>query len=495
MQAKRREAAERRPVASMFGGIQVNEPDMGRWVRALAASGLDSVQVTLYARQGRWDSPDLWFDTDATHVINEVRAAKHAGLSTSLVLRVALEHSLADNRHLWHGMIWPADDALEDWFVRYTEFVLWGARIAEREAVDLLVIGNELNSMSSTVPVSGLPDLYAYYLDPVRMGRVRQQLVGCASQVDAGSGVAATDLRWLDGGRHTDLDSMLRAQERRQRDWARTIVGAGLSREDLHESGIRLINARRRILESNWRRLIGRARSVYGGPVTYGANFDQFGEVGFWDALDALGVNAYFPLSLWGLEPEHRRRHMRSSWERIAVSVEDIAREADEGGSGLPVFLVEMGWTRKAGSTVRPYSYERVDVLESLATEAEVVSSPPLTCVHWLSQPQDASERVAALEALAEVVADGGFRTLRGFTLWKLSTLREHRTIEPFVAILSGGSWVPEGKKPAGLDASEDELHDREYLAQAVSIARWVRQRETRGLSDAAESTPRTVQR
>ena len=39
-------------------------------------------------------------------------------------------------------------------------------------------------------------------------------------------------------------------------------------------------------------------RAVYKGKLTYAANWDgEFEEVAFWDALDVIGVQAYFPLT------------------------------------------------------------------------------------------------------------------------------------------------------------------------------------------------------
>lgn len=52
-----------------------------------------------------------------------------------------------------------------------------------------------------------------------------------------------------------------------------------------------------------WRRVLAVARQRFGGPVTYGANWDALDGVGFWDAVDVVGVSAYFPLS----DAEHPR--------------------------------------------------------------------------------------------------------------------------------------------------------------------------------------------
>ena len=48
-----------RHIPPMSGGIQVNEPNLDEWVNAVRAAGLDSVQVTLYARQLAWSSSEM----------------------------------------------------------------------------------------------------------------------------------------------------------------------------------------------------------------------------------------------------------------------------------------------------------------------------------------------------------------------------------------------------------------------------------------------------
>jgi len=46
-----------------------------------------------------------------------------------------------------------------------------------------------------------------------------------------------------------------------------------------------------------WFELIRMIRSIYGGKLTYAENWDCFDDVPFWDELDFIGVDGYFPLS------------------------------------------------------------------------------------------------------------------------------------------------------------------------------------------------------
>lgn len=48
--------------------------------------------------------------------------------------------------------------------------------------------------------------------------------------------------------------------------------------------------------EADWRALVSQARRVFTRALTYSAHHESFAELGFWDALDAVGVAAYAPL-------------------------------------------------------------------------------------------------------------------------------------------------------------------------------------------------------
>lgn len=46
-----------------------------------------------------------------------------------------------------------------------------------------------------------------------------------------------------------------------------------------------------------WEQLIRTIRKVYKGKLTYAANWDEYKKLTFWNQLDFIGVDAYFPLS------------------------------------------------------------------------------------------------------------------------------------------------------------------------------------------------------
>lgn len=49
--------------------------------------------------------------------------------------------------------------------------------------------------------------------------------------------------------------------------------------------------------EGRWRSLIAAIREHFHGALTYAANYDEFESIPFWDALDYIGIDAYFSLA------------------------------------------------------------------------------------------------------------------------------------------------------------------------------------------------------
>jgi hypothetical protein len=64
---------------------------------------------------------------------------------------------------------------------------------------------------------------------------------------------------------------------------------------DLFSVGVEL--AKMTPYEAEWRALIARARELYPGPLVYSATQGpEFETIRFWDALDYIGLNEYYPL-------------------------------------------------------------------------------------------------------------------------------------------------------------------------------------------------------
>lgn len=401
-----------------LGGIQVNEPDHAAWVESLRQAGMNTVEVTVYAHQGDWDSDHLWYEEEEPWVVSEIRAAERAGLSTVLILRVALDHAFERNRFLWHGMIMPRTDAqVESWFDQYGAFVTKWARIARDEGVDVLGIASELSALTSTHPVTAIPELEEYYLNAEKQEEHRESLL------EHGDALGDGQLTPAGGESYPSLDGYLDDETATFRRWARQVAWADEEVPTEH------INRRRRLLERQWVELVDAVRRVYPGPLTYAANFDQYRQVGFWGHLDLMGINAYFPLRQRLREvadPEELYPEILAGWRRVLGEIGTFRRE--EGLEDMPVLFTEIGFTSLADSTLAPWAGTGFSVVPAGGEEERLVV--------WGERPKEPRERALALRALAEADSERSDPFLAGLLYWKLSTDPGHREIEPFVLIL-----------------------------------------------------------
>lgn len=97
------------------------------------------------------------------------------------------------------------------------------------------------------------------------------------------------------------------------------------------------------VYEREWRGIIARARRGYTGPLTYAANFGpEFEDLRFWDALDYIGLNNYYPL------PDDLRT------DSVVARVEAVARR-----SGKPVIFTEVGFPSVVGANREPWAEPR----------------------------------------------------------------------------------------------------------------------------------------
>ncbi len=103
--------------------------------------------------------------------------------------------------------------------------------------------------------------------------------------------------------------------------------------------------------EADWRRLIAHVRGVYRGPLTYSANFDTWQGLAFWDALDFIGLSAYFPLSD---RPDPSPEDLRAGWDKALAPLEAASRRYDR-----PVLFTESGFPSVAEAAQAPWRETR----------------------------------------------------------------------------------------------------------------------------------------
>ncbi len=95
---------------------------------------------------------------------------------------------------------------------------------------------------------------------------------------------------------------------------------------DLYCIGTEYRNAAKK-REAFWRKLIKEVREIYDGPVTYAANWDNHERVKFWDALDYIGIDGYFPVSK---EQEPSYETIKEGWQGVADDLKLFSKKYDK---------------------------------------------------------------------------------------------------------------------------------------------------------------------
>jgi hypothetical protein len=118
--------------------------------------------------------------------------------------------------------------------------------------------------------------------------------------------------------------------------------------------------------EVEWRSLINEIRKVYSGKLTYAANFNrEYENIKFWDALDFIGVQAYFSLSQ---KNNPTTEEMTTNWSAHLKSIEQVHGRFDK-----PVIFTEIGYRSTEDAAIEPWKWpqENRDAISSSETQAK----------------------------------------------------------------------------------------------------------------------------
>lgn len=132
--------------------------------------------------------------------------------------------------------------------------------------------------------------------------------------------------------------------------------------------------------EAQWRALIAQVRKLNAAPLTYAANWTDYPRVPFWDALDVVGIQAYFPL-VDHLNPTPQE--IAAGW---ALRVGELRVYSQK--TGKYILFTELGYNQSYLAPLEPWNYQ-VDgedarpiqetcmrtALEAVADESSIVGA------------------------------------------------------------------------------------------------------------------------
>jgi hypothetical protein len=237
--------------SSLHPGVGYGTAASAAALDELVALGCTWVSVTPFGRIWSLHATDVRLDFEASWRDNRAAVRGVIAQAHARGLRVLLVPHLWVETDGWRGEIDPgSDEGWARWFASYTRFLLAWARVAEEAHAEMLAIGVEMKSSSST----------------------------------------------------------------RGPQWADAIAAT---------------------------------RGVYRGLLTYSANWDEYPHVAFWDRLDVVAFNAFFPLA-------DRAGQGLAMWRARARSqARELGAWAERNGRS--VMFAEFGYAAVPDPVVRPW--------------------------------------------------------------------------------------------------------------------------------------------
>ncbi|MEM6722588.1 MAG: hypothetical protein AAF598_01045 [Bacteroidota bacterium] len=126
---------------------------------------------------------------------------------------------------------------------------------------------------------------------------------------------------------------------------------------------------------SKWRALIAEIRERYSGPLVYAANWDEYDQITFWDALDYIGVNAYFPLVE---EATPTVAALKKAWKKPFEKMKSVACNYDR-----PIIFTEYGYLSVDGCAYKTWELEKKVNSVAINEQAQANALQALMEIHW----------------------------------------------------------------------------------------------------------------
>jgi hypothetical protein len=119
--------------------------------------------------------------------------------------------------------------------------------------------------------------------------------------------------------------------------------------------------------EKEWRSVAAAARKAYAGPLTYNTNWGSEEKVAWWDAVDVIGISAYYPV---GAKEDTSLAKMTASWEAIRDRLRKLAARVSR-----PVLFIEIGVRSAKTCTTMPWDWSHPELPVDLEEQSRFYES------------------------------------------------------------------------------------------------------------------------
>lgn len=116
-----------------------------------------------------------------------------------------------------------------------------------------------------------------------------------------------------------------------------------------------------------WENLIKKIRGIYKGKLTYAANWDEYPRVSFWNNIDYIGIDAYFPLSQ---EKTPSVEQLKIGWQPWKEKIKVISESNNK-----PILFTEFGYRSMDYTAKKPWLVDRNDENVNLTAQANALTA------------------------------------------------------------------------------------------------------------------------
>lgn len=111
-----------------------------------------------------------------------------------------------------------------------------------------------------------------------------------------------------------------------------------------------------------WHQLIKDIREVYYGKLTYAANWNEYDRTPFWDELDYIGIDAYFPVDD---KQSPTLEASRKGWQKYKFEMETYSKKHKK-----QILFTEFGYRSIDFAGRAPWTVDRIDKQVNLEAQA-----------------------------------------------------------------------------------------------------------------------------
>lgn len=102
-----------------------------------------------------------------------------------------------------------------------------------------------------------------------------------------------------------------------------------------------------------WEELIKKVKKVFKGKLTYAANWDEYKKLPFWNQLDFIGVDAYFPLSE---KKTPTITDFENGWKPHKIEIQQIQKKFQK-----PILFTEYGYRSVDFTGKEPWKADNIN--------------------------------------------------------------------------------------------------------------------------------------